>query len=229
MLETFGPDIWIAHGHNVSAYAGFHYPTRMAIIRLSDGTLFVWSPISLDDDLRAAVDALGRVRHIVAPNCLHHLFIAEWKAAYRDAIIHAAPGLRKKRTDIVFDADLSDTPASDWVNEIDQLLMTNAITDEIIFFHKKSGTVLFADILQQFPANWFSGWRAIVAKLDLMVGSEPSVPRKFRIGFTNKRVARAALQRILAWPSEKVLIAHGAPVTTGGKAFLARAFRWLNA
>ena len=35
-LQAFGQDIWIADGESVSV-AGFHYPTRMAIIRLGDG------------------------------------------------------------------------------------------------------------------------------------------------------------------------------------------------
>jgi len=89
--------------------------------------------------------------------------------------------------------------------------------------------VLFADLLQQLPPSSFSGWRALVAKLDLMTGPEPSVPRKFRIAFTNRRAARDALDRIFAWPVEKVLMAHGTPVENDAHAFLRRAFRWLAA
>lgn len=54
----------------------------MAVIRLSDGRLFIWSPIELTDFLRAEVDTLGRVAHIIAPNSLHHLFLVEWKSTY---------------------------------------------------------------------------------------------------------------------------------------------------
>lgn len=66
-----------------------------------------------------------------------------------------------------------------------------------------------------------------MAKLDLMVGPEPSVPRKFRAAFTNRALAREALNRILAWPAAKVLMAHGTPVEKDGQGFLRRAFRWL--
>ena len=228
MLKTFGPEIWTADGEEVTV-AGFHYPTRMCIVRLADGGLFVWSPIAPGIELRAAVDLLGPVRYVVAPNSLHHLSIPAWKSAYPQAKVLAAPGLRKKRKDIAFDGDLGDRPEPDWAGDIDQVLMAgNTITTEAIFFHWKSGTVLFTDILQQFPDGWFSGWRRWVAKLDLMVGPEPSVPRKFRVTFRDKRAARIALKRILAWPTQKVLMAHGAPVTTDGKAFLARAFSWLG-
>jgi hypothetical protein len=227
MLKEFGHEIWIADGPHVSV-AGFHYPTRMAVIRLADGGVFVWSPIELTDSLRAEVDAIGQVRHIIAPNSLHHLFLQEWKRACPGARVHAAPGSRNKRKDIVFDADLGDAPGRDWATDIDQVMMRGClITTEVVFFHVKSGTVLFTDLIQQFPADAFSGWRATVAKLDLMAEPEPAVPRKFRVAFANRRVARAALGRILAWPAEKVLMAHGTPVETDAPAFLRRAFGWL--
>ena len=227
MLKQFGHEIWISEGADV-VVAGFHYPTRMAVIRLSGGRLFVWSPIRLTDSLRAEVEALGTVQHIVAPNSLHHLFLPEWKRACPAAKVHAAPGLRKKRRDIAFDADLGNTPSAEWTGEIDQVLMQgNLITTEAVFFHARSGTVLFTDLLQQFPATSFSGWRALVAKLDLMVGPEPAVPRKFRVAFIDRRAARHSLERIFAWPAETVLMAHGTPVEKNARAFLRRAFGWL--
>jgi hypothetical protein len=227
MLKQFGHELWIAAGAQV-AVAGFHYPTRMAAMKLSGGELFIWSPIKLTEALRAEVDALGQVRHIVAPNSLHHLFLPEWNRAYPAAKVYAPPGLREKRKDIDFDADLGNAPNPDWAGQIDQVpVQGNLITTEVVFFHVKSGTVLFTDLIQQFPAGSFSGWRAVVAKLDLMVGSEPSMPRKFRIAFVNRRAARDSLQRIFAWPAEKVLMAHGTPVEADARAFLRRAFGWL--
>jgi hypothetical protein len=229
MLKQFGHEVWTADGTDV-VIVGFHYPTRMAVMRLSDRCLFIWSPIQLTETLRAEVDAFGQVRHIIAPHSPHHLFLPEWKSAYPGAKVYAPPGLRKKREDIVFDADLGNTPSPDWAEEIDQALMqSNLITTEVVFFHVKSGTVLFTDLIQQFPASLFSGWRALVAKLDLMAGPEPSVPRKFRVAFTNRRAARDSLERIFAWPAEKVLMAHGIPVEKDARAFLRRAFGWLTA
>ncbi len=227
MLKPFGRDIWIVDGGE-AAVAGFRYPTRMAVIRLSDGGLFIWSPIALTPSLRTDVDTLGPVRHIVAPNSLHHLFIQDWKRGYPEAKLHAAPGLRKKRADIPFDAELADAPAREWAGQIDQVLMKgNLITTEAVFFHATSGTVLFTDLIQQIPAELFSGWRALVARLDLMVGDEPSVPRKFRFAFVDRRVARLALEKIFAWPAERILMAHGTPIEKDAPAYLRRAFGWL--
>src|SRR5215468_1137491 len=110
MLERFGAQIWIADGGE-TAVIGFRYPTRMALVRLTDGGLFVWSPVALSPALRTEVDALGEVRVIVAPNSLHHLFLAEWKSAYPAAKLIAAPGLAEKRKDLAFDGELADAPA----------------------------------------------------------------------------------------------------------------------
>ena len=93
-----GPEIWLADGP-VAPFLGFRYPTRMAVIRLSDGGLFVWSPVALTDPIRAAIDRLGPVRHLVSPNALHHLFLGEWKSAYPAARLYASPRLRRKRRD----------------------------------------------------------------------------------------------------------------------------------
>jgi hypothetical protein len=228
LLQPFGPEMWLADGPEAEVI-GFRYPTRMAVIRLAGGGLFIWSPIALSEALRRQLEDLGQVRYLVAPNSLHHLFLGEWREAYPLARLYAAPGLRLRRKDLDFDAELGDAPPPEWAGDLDQVLMRgNRITTEVVFFHRRSATVLFTDLLQQFPPGWFHGWRAVVARLDLMTASEPSVPRKFRAAFVDRRAARAALRRILEWPSSKVVMAHGLPVERDGQAFVARAFRWLT-
>lgn len=226
-LNEFSAGIWIADGDIVSV-AGFQYPTRMAVVRLADGGLFVWSPVALLQQLRAAVDALGPVRFVVAPNAIHDLHLAAWQSAYPAAHLFAAPRLASRWPDLRFAGELGEAPEVEWAHDIDQVLMRNAITAEVVFFHRASRTVLFTDLIQHFPQGWFKGWRAIVARLDRMTGPEPAVPQKFRFGFTDRKAARLALQRIRAWPAEKVLMAHGAPVIENGAAFIARAFEWLG-
>src|SRR5271155_4088246 len=56
-LDGFGPGIWTVDGPTVPVFT-FPYPTRSALIRLSDGGLFVWSPIALSAALKTQVDAL---------------------------------------------------------------------------------------------------------------------------------------------------------------------------
>jgi hypothetical protein len=228
VLREFGSRIWIAEGSTVKAAAGFHYPTRMAVIKLANGDLIVWSPTALSDELVAELGALGPVRYLVPPNSLHHIFLSDWQRAYPDATVYAPPGLREKRKDIRFDADFSDDPIAAWAGEIDHAIMWgNRITTEIVFFHRDSRTTIVADLIQQFPRGWFKGWRALVARLDRMVAQEPAVPQKFRFAFTDRSAARQALQPILDWPTDKVIIAHGPLICGNGQSFLRRVFGWL--
>jgi hypothetical protein len=226
-LRQFGPEIWIADGP-VASFHGFPYPTRMAVIRLSDGSLFVWSPVALSDSLRASVDSLGPTRHLVSPNALHHLFLKEWKCAYPGARLCAPPGLGRKRKDLGFDVQLGGAPEPDWAADIDQVVLRGSFAlTEVVFFHRRSQTALFADLIQNFPRDWFKGWRGVVARLAGIVAPNPGAPRDWRASFLDRHAARLALGQILAWPIERALIAHGDLPTENGAAFVRHAFAWL--
>lgn len=225
MLKSFADEVWLVDDDPLSVL-GFSYPTRMAIIRLHSGELFIWSPTRLPDALKSEVDRLGPVKYLIAPNSLHHLFLPEWHTAYPDAIVFGTEALQKKRKDVHFDATLAG-PAP-WSHEIEHVLVEgNLITTEAVFFHKASGTVLFTDLLQQFSTRDFKGWRRFVARLDRMICDSPSVPRKFRFAFWGRRKAKRALTQILDWPIKAVIIAHGTPITSNAKAKLRNAFSWL--
>ena len=229
MLKPFGNELWIHDGAEIVGAAGFHYPTRMAVIRLSMGGLWLWSPTALSDELIRALDALGPVKALIAPNTLHHTFMGAWSGAYPEARVYLLPELAGKRPDLNAAEALSDRPDSLWAKDIEQVVFSgNTILTECVFFHRDSGTVLFTDLLQNLPRDWYRGWRQLVARLDLMTEQKPTVPRKFRMAFRDRALARAALSRIESWPVERVLMAHGTPISSGGRDFLSSAFRWLR-
>ncbi|UWR21245.1 DUF4336 domain-containing protein [Sulfitobacter sp. S190] len=229
MLQPFGSDLWLCDGPTVTGAAGFRFPTRMVVIRLpDDGGLWVWSPVAVSQELRAEIDALGPVRHLIAPNNLHYTFLAEWAAAYPLARVHAAPGLSETVAGTSIHHRLGNVPDPEWSDALDQVLVPgNRITTEIVFFHRDSSTVIVTDWVQQIPSGWFRGWRALVARLDLMTAASPSVPRKFRLATTDKTAARKAVQYILEWEPERLVFAHGAPRATDGLQTLRNAFQWL--
>lgn len=227
MLTPFAENLWIADGA-VAEVAGFRYPTRMAVVRLADGGLWIWSAVGLTPELQAEVSALGPVRHIVVPCANHTLHVAAWQAAFDQARTSVAPGVRRRAPGIRVDCDLQEGAPTEWAGQIDQSLMPNRIAPEVVFFHRASGTLLFTDLLQGFAPGWFAGWRGVIAWLDAMTGPEPATPRKFRLATTDRNAARAALAHLRQWPVERVLMAHGTPVTRDAPAYLDRAFRWLT-
>ena len=136
-LRQLAPDLWVAE-HSFKN-GPFEVGTRMTVIRLRDGGLFVHSPVRLDHPLRAALDALGPVRAVVAPNRAHHLFASDYPTGYPDARLYAAPGLPEKRPDLKFAAELGDDAPDAWSADIEQVLFRGAPTlNEVVFFHPRA-------------------------------------------------------------------------------------------
>ena len=225
-FRLFGPELWTCGGPTLSFF-GFPYPTRMAVVRLASGGLFVWSPIAMSPSIKQEMDSLGTVQSVVSPNRLHHLYLKDWKSTYPRARLYASPGLRRKRKDLHFDSDLTDTPDNEWAADIDQVAVRGSFLTEVEFFHRKSRTAIFTDLLQNFPSDWFRGWRGVIARLDGISAPNPGAPREWRATFFDRRAARTSLQRILSWPIERVLMAHGDLVDRDGAAFVRRSFGWL--
>lgn len=226
-LSPFGPNIWVAEGPVVSFF-GFPYPTRMAVIRLRNGSIFIWSPIALTPELRTEIEALGRVAYLVSPNKIHHLFLKQWKDAYPRSRTYALDELKKRNLAPPIDVLLEDAPNPEWADDIDQTIVRGSFAlSEAVFFHRESRTAIFADLIQNFAPDWFKGWKGVVARLGGIVSPHPGTPIDWRSSFVNRKPARAALDGILAWQPEKVIIAHGILVRNDGVGFIRRALPWL--
>jgi hypothetical protein len=228
-LSQHGPQLFLSEGPVVRFLGAFPYPTRMGVARLRDGALWVWSPVAIDDALAHELDALGRVAHLVAPNKIHHLYLAAWVERYPDARLYAAPGLAAKRPDLSFHAELGDAPDPTWAEEIDQVVFRGSLfMDEVVFFHRPSRTALVCDLIQRFAPDSLHGWRGLLMRLDGLVGPDGSTPREWRASFWNRRPAREALGKALAWNPERLVIAHGELPEENGRDALAHGLRWLG-
>ena len=227
MLEEFAPSLYVADGSTVPFF-GFPYPTRMVLAQLSDGNLWVWSPISLSPELARAVDAIGPVRHIVSPNKIHHLFLKEWAERWPSARLHAPPGLAKRRPDLHFDTSLGDQSHSAWAADIDQTIFHGSFAmKEVVFFHRPSRTAIFGDLVQRHDRAEMKGLKGMLMCLDGLVGEHGSTPREWRASFLRRGRARMARAQVLAWEPERLVIAHGACARENATEIIARALAWL--
>lgn len=227
MLIEFGPYLYMADGPTVSFY-GFPYPTRMAVARLSDGSAWVWSPVALTESLASAVESIGPVRYIVSPNKIHHLFLGEWADRWPEAELFAPPGLAKRRRDLHFTGELGDAPESRWAEDIDQVIFRGSFAmEEVVFFHRASRTVIICDLIQRHDEAKMHGWKGKLMRLDSLVGERGSTPREWRASFLHRRFARAARRKVLDWPADRLLIAHGQCAESGANAIISRALSWI--
>jgi Domain of unknown function (DUF4336) len=98
-LKRVVENVWIVDGPVIRfgfPWPKLPFPTRMTIIRLADGDLFVHSPTPLTPSLRAEIERVGRVRFIVGPNRIHYWWIPDWKAAFPQAQVYLAPRIKEQ-------------------------------------------------------------------------------------------------------------------------------------
>lgn len=226
-LQAIAEDVWIADGPAVSFF-GFPYPTRMAVIRLPEG-VWVWSPISPEAELLREIEAIGPVKWLVEPNKLHHIFLGMWLEQFPSAAAFAPPGLRKKCSGIDFAGDLGDEPEPAWAEWIDQAVVRGSrAMEEVVFFHRPSATCIVGDLIQRFEADSLSGWKRWLMKADSMVGDRGSTPREWRATFLRRKAARAALNKMIVWQPERLVIAHGSCALTGGAEVVRDSLSWIQ-
>jgi Domain of unknown function (DUF4336) len=227
MLEEFGPSLYSADGPTVSFF-GFPYPTRMAVARLSDGSVWVWSPVALSQGLADEVEAIGPVRYVVSPNKIHHLFLREWADRWPDARLYAPPGLARKEPELRFYAELGDEPSPSWAADIDQVVFRGSFAmEEVAFFHRASRTAIIGDLIQRHRETRMTGWKGLLMRLDGLVGEHGSTPREWRASFLQRGPACAARRKVLGWNAERLLIAHGECAHTEAAKIIAAALSWI--
>jgi len=178
--------------------------------------------------LAESVDRIGPVTSIVSPNKLHHLFLAEWQQRYPDARLYAPPDLERRKPDLRFHAQLTDSPEISWSGEIDQLVFRGSFAmAEVVFYHRLSRTAVFGDLIQRFPAETTRGWKGILMRLSGLVGPHGTTPIDWRLSFISRSGARAARRKCLDWNPERLVIAHGLCTSSGATEVIEAALSWI--
>jgi hypothetical protein len=197
-------------------------------VRLTGGGVLVHTPGPLGDEVRRAIDSLGPVRALVAPNLLHHMFLRDSIAAYPQARVFAAPGLREKLGDVRIDEVLSDEAPDLWAGDLDQIAVTGAPSlNEVVFLHRASRTLLCLDLCFNVRESPSFPTRLMMRVNGAYGRFGPS--RIFRYAvMKDRRAMRASVDRMLAWDFERVTVAHGEILESGGREALRAGFTWLG-
>ncbi|MFE8599321.1 DUF4336 domain-containing protein [Archangium violaceum] len=235
-LKPLSDGIWWVDGPVIKMSYGpisLPFPTRMAIIRLRSGGLWIWSPTAPTPELFAELDALGHVEHLVSPNRFHYAAIPAWKKRYPRATAWASPGVRERarsqNIDVPFDADLGDSAPSSWADDIEQLVFRGSrFMEEVVFFHKASSTLILADLVMALERERVRPRLRWLLALGgtMWPGHTPSEVRMTSWG--RKPQARACYQHMLGWRPRRALFAHGRLYLDDAAAQLERAFAWMR-
>ncbi len=224
-LEQLDDDLWVAT-RPLRLVVG-DVGARMTVVRLPGGDLLVHSPVPLDAPTRAALDVLGPVRWVVGPSKVHHFSLPEYAAAYPDARLLAAPGLAEKRPDLTFAHVLHDDVALPFDAALPRTLFAGApLMNEVVFLHRPSRTLILTDLAFHLPP----GARNEARLFHWLVGATGRFGphRIVRLGIRDRAAAARSRDAILAWDFDRVVLSHGAVLTTGGKDAFHRSFAFLD-
>lgn len=223
-LIAVADNIWIVQSPH--SFVGLHIGTRMTVVRLRSGALWLHSPVAIDDALAAEIDALGPVRHIVCPNMFHHMYAAPAAARWPDARRYGPELLRRKRPDLRLDAALSDTPDSEWADDLVPITVQGSLMRETVFYHPASKTLISADLVENFRTqdHAFTRWYLRIGGILGKVGWHPLL----RMVYFRRAKARASLRRILELPFERVILAHGEIIGENAHEALREGLAWLR-
>ncbi len=228
-LKPVGEGIWLADGPPIRFY-GMPFATRATIVRLSDGGLWVHSPIRWSQGLADELTMLGPVRHLIAPNWIHYAHIPGWQAQYPKARCWAAPGVGRRAASrqvaLRIDHDLTGTAPTAWAGEIDQLLVAGSrIHREVVFFLRATRTLILTDLIENFEAARLPLWMRPLAWLGGILDPDGKMPVDMRLSFRDRAALRQAVETMIAWGPERIILAHGRWYDRDGVAELRRAFR----
>jgi hypothetical protein len=222
MLESFAKDVWTDTRR--CKFFGVETGSRMTIVKMRDGGLFVHSPVALDHDTRRDIDNLGEVRAVVAPSIFHHLHVAAWMEAYPKAVYGACPGLDRKRPDLPFQFIMGDEPHPAYAGDLQQVYFSTRRENEVVFFHEQSRTMICCDALLNLSEHDYRSTRFVAA---LMRNTAPGFGWMERFMIRDRKLARREVDRILDWDFDRIVLSHGATVPSDGREAMRRAYAWL--
>lgn len=213
MFDEITPGLW-HDTHDLTMAGGLQFRTRSTLARLADGGLWMHSPIPLDEASANQIDALGDVRHIVAPNGFHDRFSRGAKERYPAATLWGSPALRDSKAEPPVDAWLGETEPP-WATEMRPLLIEGAPkAGEFVFLHVPTRTLILTDLLFQirYPVNTLT---KVVLWMAGAHGGKLAQSRLWHSVTKDRAAASRSIQKMLEWDFQRVVLAHGDLVEGG--------------
>lgn len=206
---------------------GTELSATMTVLRLPAGDLVLHSPVPLTNDRRREIEALGTVRHLMAPNLFHYSWFTEWAAVYPNAELHAPARLSKKRPDLPTTRLNALEAGAALADSIDLVSIAGCRLGETALFYQPARVLVVADLVHN-VGQPEGGWTRFYTKT-MGFYDRVALSRVLRwTAFSDKAAARRSVDRLLDFDFETLIVGHGAPITAAAKTALERALSWLG-
>jgi hypothetical protein len=193
---------------------GMNLRRNVTIIRLKSGDLVIHSTGPFSPADVAEITALGRPAWIVDSMLHHDTFAKEGREAFPGIPYLAPPGF-SELVDISTEPIVP--PPAAWGSEL-QVLPVPGMPgyDEHIFFHEPTRTLIVADLVFNFGPHE-PVWTELMLKAVVGGDHQPGMARPFKMGIKGEDVFKQAMEKMLRWDFDRVIVGHGDHIPTAGK------------
>ncbi|CAA9963486.1 DUF4336 domain containing protein [Pyrenophora teres f. maculata] len=217
-------------------------------VRLQSGSLAVFSPVALTDDVKAKVSELGEVKYIAALDAEHHIFLGPWHKEYPNAQVMGPDVLPEKRTkqkneEVPFSFLFSKSKPVESISpefdaEFDWEYVPSHVNKELVFHHRPSRSLITADLMfnlpatEQFSKSGVDPTTGILSKifnaLQNTKGDAKWQQRTIWYGTSasDRKGFSQSMERISKWGFERIIPCHGDVIESEGKPIFDKIMRW---
>ena len=194
---------------------GIKLSLRTTLICLPGERLWAHSPVPLNPSQADQIRSLGNPAFVIAPNLFHHLYVGPFVDRFPDAKIYAPKDLNLKQPELHFGGTLEEASPNLWENEIQFLpLLGMPKFNEWVFFHSNSKTLICSDLVFNLDHP-----RSTLEKIFWRINGGAGKPTATRLfGWMIKRpdLFSRSLSKVLDWPFDRVIMAHGKIIEARG-------------
>ncbi len=228
-INKIDANIWTVEGSKV-VFAGAAMGTRMTVVKLAGGELWVHSPVAWNSGIKAFIEQQGgAVAALIGPNKFHHLFLPRWREEFPQAEVFAEAQLKQKVASLADAHEITNQAPELYADEIDQVVFAgNRMFQEAVFFHRPSRTLILTDLLINLKDEHMNPLARLFLKFEGVTFPNGGVPRLYRWFTRDKNPGRAALQVLESWSPEHIVFSHGEAFDIPAAQVIKREFSFLK-
>ena len=204
---------------------GIDFKRNVTLLRLGDGRVIIHSSAPFTEQDIAAIRRCGQPAWLVEVTLMHDTFAKQGYQAFPDLPYLAPEGFAEA-------TGISTTPLcpppSDWAEEIDVLKLGGVRSNEHALFHRRSRTLVPADLFFSFPEN-IRGWPRFFVRHFMRLPRLFGVSAFFRrLVVRDKEAFKRSLNSLLALDFERLVVAHSESIEKDAKRAVEQTLRDSN-
>ncbi len=189
------------------------FARNVTLLRLRDGRVVIHSSAPFTPEDIAAIRGFGEPAWLVDATLLHDTFAKEGRTAFPDLPYLAPDGFTKASG---IPTEPLGSPPLDWKDEIDVLKLDGNRMNEHALFHRRSATLVVADLFFSFPRET-RGWARFFIRHIMRLPRLFGISVFFRMTISDRQAFKSSMKALLQWKFDRLVVAHREPLDKDAK------------